>query len=184
MESNHSVSFGLSHLQVINFSLFSLFNEVDFKTYFGTCNLYNVHLDQVLYVCTQQDIGVFPKWSRTFIEFSEEFSGRILASYTRDGRFKPFTVMTNILVIELSETFRKQVAARGGVYPSMHWAGCVYPSMHWARGCVSQHALGRGVCIPACTGQGGVCPGVSAWGCLPGGGYLPGGCMHWRRVCL
>ena len=24
---------------------------------------------------------------------------------------------------------------------------------------VSQHALGRGVCIPACTGQGGVYPG-------------------------
>ena len=36
----------------------------------------------------------------------------------------------------------------------------VYPSMHWAGG-VSQHALGRGV--PA---QGGVCLGV----CLPGGG--------------
>ena len=31
-------------------------------------------------------------------------------------------------------------------------------------GVVSQHALGRGwVCIPACIGQGGVCPGgVSA----------------------
>ena len=38
----------------------------------------------------------------------------------------------------------------------------MYPSMHWAGGCVSQHALGRGVCIPACTGQGVVCPG----GCL------------------
>ena len=25
--------------------------------------------------------------------------------------------------------------------------------------CVSQHALGRGVCIPACSGQEGVCPG-------------------------
>ena len=33
--------------------------------------------------------------------------------------------------------------------------GCVYPSMHWA----------KGVCIPACTGQG----GVSAWGCLSRG---------------
>ena len=31
----------------------------------------------------------------------------------------------------------------GGVYPSMHWAGCV---------CVSQHVLGRGVCL-----SGGVC---------------------------
>ena len=37
--------------------------------------------------------------------------------------------------------------------------GGVYPSMHWAGGCVSQHALGRGVCL------GGVCPG----GCLPRG---------------
>ena len=41
-------------------------------------------------------------------------------------------------------------------HPSMHWAGGVYPSMHWA----------GGLCIPACTGAG----GVSALGwCLPGG---------------
>ena len=84
-------------------------------------------------------------------------------------------------------------------YPSMHWAGGVYPSMHWAwEVCVSQHALGMGsVCIPACTGQGGVsqhalgrgkgvcpegvCPGVG--GCLPRrgvsghGGVCPGGCL-------
>ena len=41
----------------------------------------------------------------------------------------------------------------------------------------SQHALPRGgVCIPACTGQGGVCPGGSAQGSLPRG-CLPGGCL-------
>ena len=70
------------------------------------------------------------------------------------------------------------------MYPSMHWAG----GRLSARGCVprgvcqegvsaqgvfvSQHALDReGVCIPACTGQGGGClPGVSAKkGCLPRG---------------
>ena len=43
----------------------------------------------------------------------------------------------------------------------------VYPSMHWAGG-VSQHALGRGVCIPACTGQGCVYPSMHwAGGCAP-----------------
>ena len=56
----------------------------------------------------------------------------------------------------------------GGVYPSMHWAG---------------------LCIPAFTGHGGVCPGgvcpggVCRGGCLPGevseqgGGVYPS--MHW-----
>ena len=88
----------------------------------------------------------------------------------------------------------------GGVYPNMHWVGeGVYPSMHWAGG-ASQHALGRGLCIPACTGQGvftwGYLPkGVSVWGvCLLGvsscwvvcpGGVCPGGVsaqgvsVHW-----
>ena len=44
--------------------------------------------------------------------------------------------------------------------------GGMYPSMHWARGYVSQHALGTGVCIPACTGQ----------------GVYPS--MHWAGVCI
>ena len=37
---------------------------------------------------------------------------------------------------------------------------CVIPSVH--RGCIPQHAMGQGVCIPACNGgsdQGGVWPG-------------------------
>ena len=34
------------------------------------------------------------------------------------------------------------------------WAVAVYPSMHQDRGCVSQHAPGQGVCIPACTRTG------------------------------
>ena len=46
--------------------------------------------------------------------------------------------------------------------------------MHWAEGAVSQNALGRGVCIPACTEQGvsalGMSvrgtEGVSAQGCV------------------
>ena len=43
------------------------------------------------------------------------------------------------------------------------WGG-VYPSMHWVGGCVSQHALDRGVCVcPSMHWAGGVCPG----GCLP-----------------
>ena len=50
----------------------------------------------------------------------------------------------------------------------MNWAGKgggVYPSMHWARGvCVSQYALGGGVCLG----------GVSQGGCLPGGVRLGG----------
>ena len=53
---------------------------------------------------------------------------------------------------------------------------------------VSKHALGWGGCIPACTGQGGVCmggvcpgggsaQGVSAWGVSARGGVLPRGCL-------
>ena len=38
---------------------------------------------------------------------------------------------------------------------------------------VSQHALDRGVCIPACTGQ-----GVSAQGMSAQGGVCPEGCLH------
>ena len=51
--------------------------------------------------------------------------------------------------------------------------GCV-PSGAVADGVggrVSQHALGRGMCIPACIGQGVVCPGY-----LPGS-VCPGGCL-------
>ena len=62
--------------------------------------------------------------------------------------------------------------------------GCVQSTAVAAWGGVSQHALGRGVCIPVCTGQGGVCVcqhalgmGVSLpreclpeWGCLSVGG--------------
>ena len=33
---------------------------------------------------------------------------------------------------------------------------CILACTAQGRECVSQHALGRGVCIPACTGQGGV----------------------------
>ena len=61
----------------------------------------------------------------------------------------------------------------------------MYPSMHWAGGCVSQHAMGRGVStqgvcawgVQGCVHKGGICQGgmstqglVSAhWGCLPRG---------------
>ena len=60
---------------------------------------------------------------------------------------------------------------RGGVYPSMHWAGWgVYPNMHWA-----------GECLPC----GGVCLGLSGQGgCLARwGGGLPRGVSAWRG-CL
>ena len=41
-----------------------------------------------------------------------------------------------------------------GVYPSMHGAGgCLPWGVSVRGGCVSQYALGRGVCIPACTGH-------------------------------
>ena len=64
---------------------------------------------------------------------------------------------------------------RGGV--SQHALG--------RRGYVSQHALALRVCIPACTGQGGVCLGsvcpgvVSAWGrgVCPGRCVCSGGCL-------
>ena len=48
------------------------------------------------------------------------------------------------------------------------------------RVCVSQHTLGRAVCIPACTGQGGCVYPSMHWtggGCVCLGGYLPGGCL-------
>ena len=70
---------------------------------------------------------------------------------------------------------------------SQHALGrvCVYPSMYWAGGCVSQHALGRGVCPGGCLAGGvsavGVsAQGVSALGCLPGG-CLPGECGRHPR---
>ena len=50
-------------------------------------------------------------------------------------------------------------------------------------GGVSQHALGEGVCILACTGQGGVYLG----GCLPKSGVWPGGVCQGvsaEAVCL
>ena len=56
-------------------------------------------------------------------------------------------------------------------------AGGMYPSVHWQGG-VSQHALGSGVCIPACTRQGGICP----WGCLPKGCVCPEGVSAWEGV--
>ena len=52
------------------------------------------------------------------------------------------------------------------------------------QGGVSQHALGRGLYIPACTGQGGVC--ISAYtgrGCLPRGCLLGGVCLVGGGVC-
>ena len=33
-------------------------------------------------------------------------------------------------------------------------------SVHRGRGCVSQHAMGQGVCIPACNWAGGVYPSM------------------------
>ena len=49
------------------------------------------------------------------------------------------------------------------------------------RGSVSQHLPGRGVCIPACTGQGaGVYPSLHWAGGVCPGGYLPGGCLPGR----
>ena len=52
--------------------------------------------------------------------------------------------------------------------------GCVQSAAVAAggRGCVSQHALSMGACIPACTGQGG---GVSAQGVSAQGGSAQGG---------
>ena len=41
-----------------------------------------------------------------------------------------------------------------GLYPSMHWAGGVYPSMHWAGGCLPGGVSAKGGVYP-----GGVCPG-------------------------
>ena len=119
----------------------------------------------------------------------------------------------------------------GGSIPAYTGQGvCLYPSMHWAGG-VSQHALGRergvslgvggvsawegvclgvsaqggylpgGMCIPVCTGRGGVVVArlsqhALGRGCLPGGvclgwylpkGVSPGGCLPrgmsaWRGV--
>ena len=71
-----------------------------------------------------------------------------------------------------------QHALRRGVYPSMHWAGR----------CVSQHALGKGLCLPRGVSDWSVCPHpigeggeVAVWlgrfcpgGVWPGG-YLPRG---------
>ena len=60
--------------------------------------------------------------------------------------------------------------------------------MHSSREGVSQHALDRGVCFPACTGQGVSTQGVSAqgvsahWGCLPQWVCLPRRCLP--RGCL
>ena len=50
--------------------------------------------------------------------------------------------------------------------------------MHWAAGCVSQHALGRGVSAQGgLSVQGGVCPGCLSRGCQPGGGGVcPSAC--------
>ena len=78
--------------------------------------------------------------------------------------------------------------------------GGVYPSMQWGKGCISQHAMGRGEYPNMQLGGGvpGVCPGggVSAQGrCQPRGyltsevsaqgdgvGCLPRGCL-WGGVC-
>ena len=90
--------------------------------------------------------------------------------------------------------------------PACTGQGGVYPSMHWAEGCVSQHALERGVsarggglsahggrgclssgCLPrGVSVQLGVCPdGVSAWGCLPMEGVSArGGVVYLGGVCL
>ena len=51
------------------------------------------------------------------------------------------------------------VSAQGGVCPGGVCSGVSAQGVS-ARG-VSQHALDMGVCIPACTGQGGVCSSVS-----------------------
>ena len=64
------------------------------------------------------------------------------------------------------------VAGGGGV-------GRVYLSTHWAGGCVSQHALGRGVSaqgglsVQGGVCPGGVCPGCLSRGCQPGGVSAP-----------
>ena len=50
-----------------------------------------------------------------------------------------------------------------GCVPPACW---LYPSMHCEGGCVFQHALGRAMCIPACTGQGCVYPSMQ-WGRHP-----------------
>ena len=58
-------------------------------------------------------------------------------------------------------TVCKQSLGKGKVFtPVCH-------SVH--RGCVSQHAMGKGVCIPTCTGAGGVSQHAMGWRCLPGG---------------
>ena len=70
---------------------------------------------------------------------------------------------------------------------TVHSSSHVYLSMHWAGGCVSQHALGRGLSAQGVSAQdgvywGGVCPGgvYPGWclsrGCLPRG-CLPRGCL-------
>ena len=54
------------------------------------------------------DIGVFPKWSRTFTEYCEisetdNHCGSILVSYTRGSRFQPFYCNGKFLVTEFAE---------------------------------------------------------------------------------
>ena len=71
--------------------------------------------------------------------------------------------------------------------------GSVYPNMHWTGVCVSQHALGRGVCVrggglvyPVGGCPGGVCvqgvcmcvsQGCVFWGVCPGACVCPGECF-------
>ena len=60
----------------------------------------------------------------------------------------------------------------------------ILTKMHSSIMRVSQHALGRGVCIPACTGQWGVSQHALDRGCLPRGSVCPGGVSAQRGVCL
>ena len=64
----------------------------------------------------------------------------------------------------------KQECIPVGCVPPACWS---YPSMHCMAGCVSQHALGRGVSAWGVSAQ-----GVFAWG------YLPRGWLPWGGVCL
>ena len=117
----------------------------------------------------------------------------LFCNLTSPFRFST-TLKTKYSIIDLDSYYQSP-------YPSVPYYSQKKTSMHSSgmrtarlltvsqyalhRGCESQHALGRGLCIPACTWQGGVCPGGVCWGVSSQGvfpwGCLPGGCGRHPR---
>ena len=116
----------------------------------------------------------FPKWSRTLIEFSE-FSKFRESDKSLKHELDSILKIPSLTLSRVSRWRCDSILVRKHLGTRMHSSrmhtvrcsgaggGGVYPSMHWAGGCVSHPTLG-----------GGVCQGVSVWGCLPRG-CLPGG---------